>query len=160
KWLGVAGFMCAAVCVAAVVWVLRGQRAPRPVEGPTSPEIVIDNAQLADAGVLLAFQYTGPIRDLSSLRDLREAIDERGRAALSAVARELADLERSPAPAARRLAEAHYKIGRIQIYLGRYAEALDSFKEVRRLSESAGATSPEIAQVTAWLGLTALRRGE
>ncbi len=123
-------------------------------------EIVIDNSQIADAGLVLANQFTGQVGDSNSLQDLRAAIQERGPGALAALESELASLQRSPNPQALAVVSLHSRISSVLMYEGRFDEASASIEKAQTLGQSAGMHSSDGATLTALLGIVAFRRGE
>ncbi|MEK6260399.1 MAG: FG-GAP-like repeat-containing protein, partial [Planctomycetota bacterium] len=153
------GIACTVTLVALGFWVTGKWFVPNPE--PTVPiAIVIDNGQIADAGLVLANQFTGEVGDSSSLQDLRAAIEERGRGGLAALEAELASLEQSPHQQALSVANLHFRISTLLMYEGRFDEAAASIEKAMALGKSAGMPASDGATMTALLGIIAFRRGE
>jgi hypothetical protein len=114
----------------------------------------------ADAGIGLANQFTGEISDPLSLQDLRDAIQQRGPAALGALRAKLALLQRSSETDAQRLAQVQYELGTILTYLGRFDQAIAAIDASLRLCEAEKAPPQFVAGLTAVKGVVALRSGE
>jgi tetratricopeptide (TPR) repeat protein len=154
--------VCIAAVVAGVIWMKKAPSVPAKVQPAPdiALDVVIDNTRLAEAGIALANQYTGEVRDSNSLDDLRAAIEQRGPRALAALQNELVNLQQAPAPDPVVVAHLHYQIGTIFMYLGRLDEAAISLEQALSMSDSTGASARERARLTAILGVVALRRGE
>ena len=152
------GLILAATAIAVGIWANKGAV---PTSVPEVPvEIVIDNSQIADAGLVLANQFTGQGSDSSSLQELRAAIQERGRGGLAALEAELASLQQSPNPPALAVASLHFRISTLLMYEGRFDEATASIKKAQTLGQSAGMPASDERTMTALLGIVAFRRGE
>jgi len=184
----VAGFLGVAAAVGGVLWLMkRDARAARPpqlrlpgseaarssrVEEQTPPAadersgpggVFIARGQLEDGGVGVANLFTGPIHDLHSLRELREAIRVRGHLGLAVLGAELEQLHldvHSARAELRRGALLQKNIGFLLMYEGRLAGAAAAFEAARVLGRSAGSPARDQAELTALLGITAFRRGE
>ncbi|MEK9138897.1 MAG: hypothetical protein AAB393_17385, partial [Bacteroidota bacterium] len=115
-------------------------------------EAFIANSQIADAGLIMANQFTGRVNDSSSLQDLRAAIQARSRGLILLEA-ELAAHLRLPSPQPQVLARLRYRIGTLQMYEGRFDEAEESIKESLAVSESAEMPSAVRANLMALLGI-------
>ncbi len=126
----------------------------------TPASVVIEYECLADAGLALASQFTGQISDPSSLKELREAIEHRGRSGLASLEAELDGLPDPPAVHDLRPAMLNYKIGTLLIHEGRYEEAARAVEKSLAAGQSAGMPEPVRQNLTALLGIIALRRGE
>src|SRR5690349_12939590 len=108
------GLTCAVLVAGVATWVIRpgltrSGKDPIPEVLPSN-KIVVDTTWLADAGVLLAIDHTGDIRNPRSLQDLRGAIEQRGPVTLALLQAELAALERSPAPHSLSVAHKQFQI--------------------------------------------------
>ncbi len=123
-------------------------------------EIVINHAQIADAGLVLANQFTGNVVDSNSLAELQAAVQQRGQSGLAALETELAHLLQSPKPAVLVVAGLHYRISTLLIHEGRFDEATIAIKTAQKLGRSAGMTASDEANMTAMLGMIAFRQGE
>jgi hypothetical protein len=141
-----------AVTAAVVVVLVRRERTVLPV--------VIDNAPIADAGVLLAVNFTGAINDPASLRDLREAIEARGGAGLAAKEAQLAALQGASESSPLVRSGIHFSMGRLHAFAGHFDDAVAEMETARSLGRMAGVPGEQDAFLTANLGLIALRIGE
>jgi tetratricopeptide (TPR) repeat protein len=184
----VVGCISVAAAVFGVSWLMKsdarggwprplGRPSPRAVENPrveerttTAPEErlrqdanFIDLHSFEDGGVGLATHFTGPVHDPQSLQQLREAIRVRGQLGLAVLEAELEQLHLDAHSAkAQLLQEAllQKSIGILLMYEGRLAEAAAAFEAARINSLSGGGPARDQAELTALLGITALRRGE
>ncbi|MFN0051250.1 MAG: FG-GAP-like repeat-containing protein [Planctomycetales bacterium] len=131
----------------------------RPEAPVGSAPAVIDNSQIADAGLALANEFTGDVADPQSLSDLRSAIAERGTNGLTALRKELERLS-SISPKSLEVARAHYKIGTLLMYEGEFDEAARAIEQSLKVGEAAGMSAQVKNNLTALLGIAAFRRGE
>ena len=133
------GLILAASAIAVGIWANKGVV---PTSVPTGPvELVINNDQIADAGLVLANQFTGQVRDSSSLQDLRAAIEERGRGGLAASEAELAGLQQLPKPPPLAVASLQFKISTLLMYEGRFDEATALIEKALAAGQSAETSS-------------------
>lgn len=131
-----------------------------PAVRRTLSEPFIDQGVLADSGLETAFAFTGPGADSQSLKELREAIQmrvERGAAELQA---ELLRLRQSAVREDLNEAKVRYRIGTLFMYEGRFDEASAAFTKALTLGRSGGLPQQFQQRLTAYLGITAMRRGE
>jgi hypothetical protein len=161
---------CVPPVVSAVIW-LRGPRATaRPEHGPagkgdwqrpSKPEaIVIEPYQLgtfADFGASITTGFTGPIRDYKALYQVRESLEGRGQRALAAARKEFNQLPKKQSAEASRLL---HKIGTLAIHEGRLDEATVTLEEALEVGRRSGIPAQFQRELTALLGVVALRRGE
>ena len=158
------GLACIAALVAGAIWVNREPLLPLPMAPPpkavAASQIVIDDGQLANGGVLLANQFTGKIGDPRSLTDLKAALAERGPAAMASVEARIATLLRSPDPDKLALPRAWYALSTLCMYEGRFDEAVASIDKALTVGTSGAIPQQNRSHLTAMLGIIALRRGE
>src|SRR4051812_42301037 len=64
-----------------------------PANGSSSSKPFIDYDAFEDGGIGIAIQYTGSIRDPKSLKDLRAAVEARGRVGLATLKAEYEKLK-------------------------------------------------------------------
>ncbi len=132
----------------------------------------IELDQFEDGGVGLATQFTGPVHDGRSLRELKEAIAVRGQLGL-AIMRAQLELLHLDAHSAKadlmRGALLQQWIGFLMLYEGRLDDAKAAFEAAGALSHAAGDPARDRlhgdkmrdrVELTALLGIIALRRGE
>ena len=158
------GLACTAAFTATGCFT-RESTVPTPKKiAPVAPigrvEYVIDNGPIADGGIGVAYKFTGEIHDPSSLKELRAAVEQRGRGALAALEAELANLQRSPAPEGLAAAHLYSLIGTLLIYEGRFAEAAGSIEKSLAAGVATRMQPQDQARLTALLGVIALRQGE
>jgi hypothetical protein len=153
------GLLCF-VAVVVMVWNRRGEQDVPLSPSDAAPDIVIINSQLADAGIVLANQFTGEIHDPSSLQELRAAIENRGPGGLKALSAELKKIQESPAPDPAALARFNFQIATLLMYEGRFADASEGIEKSLEFGKVAGMSMEERADLTALLGIIAFRRGE
>ncbi len=149
------------------------ERAPRTAAaraGRVKPFVDVHNFE--DGGVGLANQFTGPVHDPRSLRELKEAIGVRGPLGLAIMRAELGLLHldvHSTRTEVLQGALVQQMIGFLSMYEGRLDDAKAAFESAGALSHSAGDPAPNRAhgdpsrdrvELTAVLGIIALRRGE
>jgi hypothetical protein len=135
--------------------------------GPWSAELdearrkpqFIDQRILANGGLFLAIDQTGPKSDSLSLEELRAAVEPRGRRALELRQAALTKLE-SGGAALPSIVRTHYELGNLYTHEGRLDEAAASFEKALELCRAANAPSQVQNELTAMLGIVALRRGE
>ena len=131
--------------------------------GPNAGEVFIDHGLFEDGGLSIAARFTGAVRDPNSLRELRDAVEARGRLGLSVLGAELSQIKIGPETPKKDLEQAgnlRKQIGLLQMYEGRFEDASKAFQDAQRLGKSAGLGRRELADFTALLGIVALRRGE
>ena len=132
-------------------------------QGRKSEAIFLDPDKIEDGGFGMASQYTGSIKDHRSLRELREAIQARGRVGLAVSRAECDQLVIGAQTPREQLAQAGrvwYQRGLLEMYEGRFSEASTSFQKSLEIGRSAGIPSRVRADLMALLGIVALRRGE
>jgi hypothetical protein len=186
----VVGLFCAGAAVAGVFLVLSASNPDRPAvsrsrrppaepkaegaigsaidaarEGPrrNSETIFLDPDKIEDGGFGVASQYTGSIKDHRSLKELREALEARGRVGLAVSRAECDKVEVTARTPREQLANAgrlFYQRGLVEIYAGLFSEASASFEKALEIGASAGAPERARSDLLALLGITALRRGE
>jgi hypothetical protein len=182
------GFFCIAAASGTVYWLLGGNPKarrrfdrphPREVASQVSgtgtgvpgasetrdkpPEFEVVPVEFEDGGFGVASQYTGTIHDPGSLQELREAVRGRGRRGIAALKARYEALRLDPSPTRQQVIEQlklQDSIGRLYLYEGKFAEAATYLEGV--LAASRGPDIPPTirADLTAVLGIIALRRGE
>ena len=128
-----------------------------------SDAIFLDRDKIEDGGFGMAASYTGSIQDHRSLRELREAIQARGRVGLATLRAECDRLRIGSQTPGEELAQAgrlFYELGLIEMYEGLFPEATTSFQRSLEIGSSARIPSKVRADLMALLGIVALRRGE
>jgi FG-GAP-like repeat/ASPIC and UnbV len=167
---------CAPAAVAGVLWfahtgVSRKNFAapPRPRAGdagrrePSRPSnALIIPRQFEDSGFQTASSFTGTIRDPGSLHDLRSALEARGPggiAELTARYQALKTDPEKPAQVAERMM-LEKSLGFIYMYEGRFDDSARWIQTALDRAQAAGAPPQERADLTAIMGILALRRGE
>jgi hypothetical protein len=123
----------------------------------------IEGTSFEDGGVGIANHFTGPVRNPQSLEELREAIRVRGPLGLEVLSAELDQLHidaHSPAPEVLQGVLLQKNLGFLYMYEGRLEEAAAAFEKATALNQSAGGPALERSELTALLGIVALRRGE
>lgn len=150
----------AGLVVAGVWWQGRTpapQADSRPVDrAPFS----LDNAQIADAGVVLANLYTGEGSDSRSLDEFKAAIAQRAPQALAAIEAQLKQLGQPSGRDAIAAAGLYFKRSSLEMYEGRFDDARASIEQAMTRGRAAGMPDSDEAAMTALLGIIALRRGE
>ena len=151
--------------------ITRGPDAERSCRRPAdedprkkSETIFLDPDKIEDGGFGMASQYTGSIQDHRSLRELREALQARGRVGLAVLRAECDKLERwrpnTAGASWHTQGRLWYQRGLLEIYEGRFSEASASFQKSLEIGRSAGVPSRVRSDLMALLGIAALRRGE
>jgi hypothetical protein len=164
-------FSLAAVCVLGLVaFTLVTSREPtrgRLAEVGAAPAKmgtkVTDNGPIDDGGFAVAAEFTAPIHDSTSLSELREAVDVRGRLGLAVLKAESDGLKlgfRPPREEIARVVLLRHQIGLLNLYEGQFAEAAVWFRKAQELGRPPNASARDRAQRDALLGLVALRLGE
>jgi tetratricopeptide (TPR) repeat protein len=123
----------------------------------------VEPSLIEDGGIRLASEFTGTILDPRSLRDLREAIQGRGRLGLAVMGAELGQFHISSQSTKVDLTYAsqiHKNVGLLHMYEGQFEEAAHSFETALELGRSAGIPARARTDLIAILGIVALRRGE
>ncbi len=127
-----------------------------------SEAIFLDQDKIEDGGFGMANQYTGSIQDQQSLRELREAIEARGRVGLAVMRAECDKLRVGPQTGREQVAHAGrllYQRGLLEMYEGRFSDATISLQKSLEVGRSV-VPSRVRAELMALLGIVALRRGE
>ncbi|MFM9961515.1 MAG: FG-GAP-like repeat-containing protein [Planctomycetaceae bacterium] len=143
------------------IWLVKSRMPRKPEQEPVArqSEVVIDNSQIADAGLVLASQFTGVIADTNSLADLRTALEARGRG-LTVLTAELARQESRQAAPTMEMARLHYQIATLLLYEGRFEEASASLNAALKIGPVVAMPADVRANLTALLGVSSLRQGE
>ncbi len=169
------GFLCVAAAFGAVTWLtgrgpatarrtdrtrpgLAASRSPGEREGPARFDVIAK--EFEDGGFSTASRYTAPIRDPRSLQELREAIRGRGRRGIAALRAKHDALRLDSPPTREQVVERlrlERSIGYLYMYEGKFDEAANWIEGVVRAPETPAAIR---ADLTAVLGIIALRRGE
>jgi hypothetical protein len=180
---------CVVVAAGIVVWVLdlspwsaseadrnvhhqtRESRAGRNTQSDTTVQPdqgekrVYDLVLIAfeDGGYATAAQYMAPIRDPSSLQELREAIRGRGRRGLSILRPKYEKLHLDAPPTPKQLEEKmglEEAIGFLHMYEGKFLEAAAWLQKALESGKGAEVPASEHNRLLAVLGIIAMRRGE
>ncbi|MFO0950654.1 MAG: FG-GAP-like repeat-containing protein [Isosphaeraceae bacterium] len=179
---GLALMLCVGITTAALYWLTGpdGRTRRRPgsgllTKGPAAPgtpapavqgkseEVWIDNRHFEDGGVGLANDFSGPVRDETSLEELRKSVLVRGRLGLSVMRAELALAQTGLGASPEQLLQAiglHRSIGLLALYEGRFAEASAEFEKAEGLAARPGLPGRAKGEMRVLRGLAALRRGE
>jgi len=134
-----------------------------PISKPRDPGEILDQDPIEDGGFGIASQFTAPIHDPSSLIELREAIDVRGRLGLAVLQAESEQVRlpfKAPKEQVAAAARLLHQIGLLDLYEGRYSEATTSFQKAMELGRPSDIPDRDRARRMALLGIVALRRGE
>jgi hypothetical protein len=173
-WLAV--IICAIVASTATLWLARSSTVrpgatlpssdtiakgndPKPAR-PT--DVVIDPRQFEDSGFQTANAFTGAINDLTSLTNLRQALQARGPEGLA----QLTARYKALAPPGDDLAQRAERsmleksLGLITMFQGRFDDSAQWMERALGSLKTAGAPPQERAELMAILGIVALRRGE
>ena len=124
---------------------------------------LIDTTHFEDGGVGLANFMTGPVHDPMSLRELRAAVQVRGKLALSVLRAKLDQLhiDAQSTQEDRLLAvQIRKNIGLLLLYEGQFKEASRAFEEALDRCEPANAPARARTDLIALCGIAAMRRGE
>ncbi len=187
--LTLTGLFCIAIAAGAVIWVLdlappflKGLRVnsrrdssagrSRGVErsdsagaesrrSPTKFELIFDKFE--DGGYETAVRYMEPIKDLGSLKELREAIRGRGPRALAALRADYEQLKRSSSADREHILkelQLEQSIGLVHMYDGRFLEATFWFERALETSRRTELHPNAKNRLRALLGIVAMRRGE
>ncbi len=186
--LVVLGLVCTAAVIALGFWLVTLDKAPQPVPPapakagadpgvdevvPQDPliqvaaprltnnvEIFIDKGQIADAGVVLANNYTGEIKDSNSLQELQAAVQQRGTAGLAALRADLAQIEKSPDGQQLLISKLNFQIGTLLMYEGQFGDAATAIEKSLKIETPEKLPDDVRLNLTAMLGILSLRRGE
>ncbi len=119
--------------------------------------------RIEDCGLGIAMRFHGAVHDPQSLTELRDAILARGRLG-TAVLKARVDslgLGAKPTPKeAEQAGVAYYELGSIDMYEGRFTEAIASFEKARDLARGMGVPARATAKLDLLTGILSLRRGE
>jgi hypothetical protein len=118
---------------------------------------------IEDGGFAIASQFTAPIRDPGSLRELREAIQVRGPLGLAVLQAEFDQTRlpfRAPDHQVTAVAQLLHQIGLLNLFDGRYSEAAACFQKAVELGRPSDLPERDRARLMALLGITALRQGD
>jgi len=167
------GLWCLCLALALVVLTLvnlasipdeREARRPLPpMSKKRDPGAVLAQDPIEDGGLAIASQFTAPIHDPGSLRELREAIQVRGPLGLAVLQAESNQIRlrfRTPDYEVAAAAQLWHQIGLLNLYEGRYSEAAASFRKALDLGRPSDTPPRDRARRQALLGIIALRRGE
>ena len=171
-----AGLTCAVAAAAVVFWLSNTSLVPKTLSAPAgAPEaeirrspparpanVVIDPRQFEDSGFKTASVFTGSIGDAGSLKDLQDALKARGTSGIKATYRPSSGawLGFFPDRSGRRADDAR-KIARAHLHVRGAMERLRPLDpDSPRACPGRGHKGEERAELTAILGILALRRGE
>jgi hypothetical protein len=118
---------------------------------------------LEDGGLSVAREFTPPIHDPASLRELRDAIGVRGRLGLAVLQAEFDQVRlrfRAPKEEVAAAAQLLHRIGLLHLYEGRYPEAAACFQRALELGRPSDFSTQDRAQRMALLGICSMRQGE
>ena len=177
--------ICVAVALGAVAWMAypdwqkdRKSQAPAKAaipsvtvaekrtgasEPPKPSGIFIDKAPFEEGGLAYAAIYTGPIRNSNSLKELRDAIQLRGRLGLKVLGAELDQLHIGPKSPKDQLVYAvklHKTLALLAMYDGQFDAADVSLAKALTVGQSAGQSWKDRTELEAIRGIVALRQGE
>lgn len=135
-----------------------------PIVAPRDPGEAIDYAcPIEDSGFALACQFTAPIRDPGSLREIREAVELRGRLGLAVVQAKSEQVRlpfRAPKDQIAALARLREEVGLLSLHEGRYQAAADSFGKALELGRPSDIPERDRARRLALVGIAALQRAK
>lgn len=168
-----AGLVCV-LAAGSVFWLVKKRTGQGPLpsqpsassgksERAVSKEIFIDFAHFEDGGLGVAAPFTGVVRDHSSLKELREAIEARRVVGLATLQAEVAGSRPqagAPAQQAAYAAQMLKSLGLMQMYAGEMERADASFAEAAAIGDASGASRESLAELTALRGIAAFRLGE
>ncbi len=157
------GLACITAVIAGAVWINRaprGEQRQPAIRSVPSNLVGINHGQLADGGLALANQFTGTIRDPSSLAELKSALAARGPAALASLDERLEAILHSREPQGLTLPRVYYERATILMYEGRYDEAVASIEKALASGGPEGIPQYNRVHLIAILGVIALRQGE
>jgi hypothetical protein len=182
------GVFCAVAAAVAVSWVLG--ISPRPasqidrsryVTPATKPAAVGHEASkgdethgrkveydlvlatFEDGGYAKAMEYMPPLRDPTSLPELREAVRGRGRRGLAVLQPKYDKLHLDAPPTAKQLKEKlalEQTIGALEMYEGDFAQATSWIKKALETGRALDVPATDRNRLLAVLGIIAMRRGE
>jgi tetratricopeptide (TPR) repeat protein len=149
------------VCIVAIgvtVWNRDHGERKEPQTPKAAPvEYIFSRRSIADGGLSLANQYTGTIDDPTSLQELQNALLKRG-TGLALLEAEVAALPQNAAtPGA---ADLYFRLATLQLYAGQFDAAEKSVEKCLEFGKSEGMEAAEIAELTLFRGIIALRKGE
>ncbi len=124
---------------------------------------IVEKGWLEDTGVGVAVRFTGPIRDASSLAEIRDAVKVRGTLGRATLQAELAQMKVDAKTPHDKLGQAlniRRTIGILQMHDGRFAEAEAEFAGAQAMAREAGMSREVIALFEALRGIVSMRRGE
>ena len=133
------------------------------VESAATSEPDIDPGRFEDGGFGLAVQFTGPIKDLASLAELRSAIRARGPRGFAALRTDLDQVHGGPDAPIEQIArrgELCHNLGLLCLYDGTFADAARYFDEAVAIGSKLGITPSDRREMMALGGIASLRRGE
>ena len=106
-----------------------------PMSRQRNPGEILAQDPIEDGGFAIASQFTAPIHDPGSLRELREAIQLRGPLGLAVLQAESDQIRlrfRTPDHEVAAAARLLHQIGLLNLYEGRYSEAAAAFQKALR----------------------------
>src|SRR5262249_8982944 len=167
------GLWCLCLVLAiGVIWLLNLASIPdeRKARQPLPPlpkqrdsAAILAQDPIEDGGFAIASQFTAPIHDTGSLRELREAIQVRGPPGLAVLQAEFAQTRlpfRAPDHQVAAVAQLLHQIGLLNLFEGRYSEAAACFQKALELGRPSDIPERDRARLMALLGITALRQGD
>jgi hypothetical protein len=137
--------------------------APRPPVRVDPNDLVDDRMPLEDGGLGVARQFTAPMHDPRSLRELGEVIRVRGRLGLAVLQAEFDHVRlpfRAPKDQVAAAGQLVHQLGLLNLYEGRYTEAASCFRKALEQGRLVDIPGRDRAQRLALQGLLALRREE
>jgi hypothetical protein len=138
----------------------RGSSAPRPAAPRVIPEEIppFSDITLDDSGYATAIRFSKPIADPSSLAPIRDSVVGRSGRGLAYLEGKLAALPADDPATPSTTANIHQIIASLLMYEGRWVEA--SAHVARAQAADPGRPAQFRANMDAWRGVAALRRGE
>jgi tetratricopeptide (TPR) repeat protein len=136
---------------------------PDPNAPGTSARVFVERVEFEADLLPTVLSFTGPIRDPSSLQDLREAIRGRSRRGIAALREQADRLALHSPPTVEQAFEAirlWRSIAFLDMYEGKFAEAASWLERALELSRTPGVPAQVGGHMRALLGIVALRRGE
>jgi len=143
--------------------VLDGHRPLPTLPKQRDPGAILEQDPIEDGGFGIASQFTAPIHDPGSLRELRQAIQLRGPLGLAVLQAESEQIQlrfRAPKEEVAAAALVLHQIGLLNLYEGRYSEAAASFQKALELGRPSDTSERDRARRMALLGIVALRQGQ
>jgi hypothetical protein len=136
---------------------------PDPNAPGTAKGVFLDRVDFDGIIASTAAEFTGPVRDTSSLEELSRSILVRYPRGMAVWQARAAQLALGPDPTAEKALEAIQAwtaIASLEMYEGNFSKAAPWLERALELSQRPGVSAADRARTRALLGIAALRRGE